>query len=272
MKFHPYSEIFPLIEGAALDELVADIKAHGLREKIWLYEGKILDGRNRFLACQKAKIKPQYRKYDGGDPLAFVISLNIQRRHLTESQRAAAAAQIANLRPGRPAEKGPIGTISIERAAEMMNVSPRSVKRAKKVIEQGSEELVHAVEAGEVAVSRAAAVVNLPKAWQLNAATKKPEMEFPPETWEPDADEEAMAEEFEKNYAASLDKILGADDKLAAAHTEIKRQAAEIATLKMSRDGYMNGRSEMVRLLKRVQNRNLKLEKELGQLRGNSAA
>ncbi len=267
MKFHRYSEIFPLIEGTALDELVADIKAHGLREKIWLYEGKILDGRNRFLACQKAKIDPHYRKYTGDDPLAFVVSLNIQRRHLSESQRAMAASRFkemasANLHSGDKTAA----------AAEAFNVSRRSVFHADKVLESGSKALKQAVESTEISVSKASTVVNLPKSEQLAAATKKPEMEFPPETWEPDADEEAMAEEFEKNYAASLDKILGADDKLAAAAAEIKRQAAEIAALKMSRDGYMNGRSEMVRLLKRVQNRNLRLEKELGQLRGIRAA
>lgn len=271
MKFHPYSEIFPLIEGAALDELTADIKAGGLREKIWLYDGRILDGRNRFLACQKAKIKPQYRKYDGSDPLGFVVSLNIQRRHLTDTQRALAAARIATLQKGRPETNASRDAFTQDAAAERMDVSRSSVQRAKKVIENGSKALQQAVENGEVPLRKASAVVNLPKSEQL-AAAKKPEMEFPPETWEPDADEEAMAEEFEKNYAASLDKILGADDKLAAAAAEIKRQAAEIAALKMSRDGYMNGRSEMVRLLKRVQNRNLRLEKELGQLRGNRAA
>ena len=55
--------------------LTEDIKAHGLREKIWIYEGKILDGRNRFLACQKARVRPQFRKFTGKDPLAFIISL-----------------------------------------------------------------------------------------------------------------------------------------------------------------------------------------------------
>src|SRR6185369_7467138 len=100
MKFHPFSEIFPLIEGAEFDALIADIKEHGLREKIWLYEGKILDGRNRFLACEKAGVKPDTRKYSGKNPLAFVISSNVHRRHLTASQRAMMAADIATLQNG----------------------------------------------------------------------------------------------------------------------------------------------------------------------------
>ena len=148
-----------------------------------------------------------------------------------------------------------------------MDVSRSSVQRAKKVIDEGSKALQRAVESGEVPLKKAAAVVNLPKSEQLAAATKKAEPEAPPDKWEPDADEEAMAEQFEKNYAASLDKIMGANDKLAAAHAEIKRQAAEIAQLTMSRDGYMNGRSEMLKLLKKVQSKNLRLEKEIEQLR-----
>lgn len=260
MKFHPYSEVFPLIEGAPFDELVGDIKANGLREKIWLYDGKILDGRNRFLACRQAKVAPAYRKYAGKDPLAFVISLNIRRRHLNESQRAMAAARIATIHKGgnQHSEGVPIGTSS-----EMVNASERSTKRARKVIEEGSKALQQAVDAGDVSVSRASSVVDLPKSEQLAAATKKLEDETPPEKWEPDADDEALEAQYEKDYGASMDKVMAADDKLAAAHAEIKRQAAEIASLKLSRDGFMNGRTEALRLLKKVQSKNLRLEKEL---------
>ena len=269
-KFHPYAEVFPLIEGAPFDELVTDIGTHGLREKIWLYEGKILDGRNRFLACRQAKIVPTYRKYTGKDPLAFVVSVNIQRRHLTESQRAMAAARIATLRDGQRKPGAQICAaqpLSQAEAAESLNVGRRSVQHARKVIDEGSADLQAAVTQGDVSVSKAASVVDLPKGQQLAAAQAKPEPELPPEDWQPDADEEALTAQFERDYAASLDKILSADDKLAAAHAEIKRQSFEIAALKQSRDGYMNGRSAMLKLLKKVQAKNLRLERELEQLR-----
>jgi hypothetical protein len=45
LEFHPLANIFPLLEGADFEEQVEDIRVRGVRESIWLYQGKILDGR-----------------------------------------------------------------------------------------------------------------------------------------------------------------------------------------------------------------------------------
>ncbi len=255
IKFHPYSEILPLIEGAPFDELVADIQAHGLREKIVLFDGKILDGRNRFLACRKAKVTPSYRKYTGKDPLGFVISLNVQRRHLNESQRAMAATRIATLRHGAN-QHASIEASSQSDAAESLGVGRSSVQRARKVIEEGSKALQQAVDQGDLSVSRAAAVVDLPKRRQLAAA--QPSVNFD-ERWEPEADEEAAHAAMEKEYDATIEKVMGGSDPLAKAHAEIKRLTALVGVLTVSRDGYMNGRQELMRLCKKLQRENDRL-------------
>lgn len=89
MKTHPAAELFPMLAKDRLQELADDISAHGLKEPITLCDGMILDGRNRFAACEIAGVEPKYREFSGGDPFAWVWSLNGQRRDLTQDQRAA---------------------------------------------------------------------------------------------------------------------------------------------------------------------------------------
>src|SRR5262249_12632675 len=107
IEFHPLANIFPLIEGADFDALVADIKAHGLAEKIVMHKGRPLDGRNRWRALAKLGLTDEEILQahtepleDDTDPLAFVISKNLKRRHLDESQRAMVAARLATLTHG----------------------------------------------------------------------------------------------------------------------------------------------------------------------------
>lgn len=83
----------------------------------------------------------------------------------------------------------------------------------------------------------------------------------PEDDWSPD--ELAKAEAIEREYDAAMAKVMDSDDKLAAAHAEIKRQAAEIAILKLARDGYMNGKTEMTRLLDAALRKVDRLEKKL---------
>jgi N6-adenosine-specific RNA methylase IME4/ParB-like chromosome segregation protein Spo0J len=96
-QFHPIANIFPLIEGEQFDQLVEDIRVNGLQEEIWLHpDDSIIDGRNRYRACLEAEIEPRFRTWDGqGSLIAFVLSLNLRRRHLTGSQKAVLAARLA---------------------------------------------------------------------------------------------------------------------------------------------------------------------------------
>jgi len=160
LQFHPLADIFPLVEGAEFDELVADIREHGLHEPIVVFEDKILDGRNRYRACDAAGVEPTFTVYSGDDPVSYVVSLNLRRRHLSESQRAMVAAKLATLKDGQRADL--VEGLPIGRASEMLNVGERSVARAREVQEHGAPELIHAVEQGSVSVSAAADVATLP--------------------------------------------------------------------------------------------------------------
>lgn len=74
------------------------------------------------------------------DAVGYVASLNLHRRHLTESQRGMVAAKLANLEQGRPSAKAanlPDSGVTQQRAAEMLNVSERTVRAASKVKDDG---------------------------------------------------------------------------------------------------------------------------------------
>jgi hypothetical protein len=99
LELHPICALFPQLAEAELSELARDIKTLGQLEPILLYEGKILDGRNRFLACKLAEVEPWFMPFDPAKakltPEQLVVSSNLRRRNLTPAQKAAIAVEWA---------------------------------------------------------------------------------------------------------------------------------------------------------------------------------
>jgi len=182
---HPFAELFPMLDAASHAALRADVEAKGLNEPIVIFEERILDGRNREQALTDLGFPPETiagaeidfhdtpwarTRIAGGldpDALGFVLSKNLHRRHLSESQRAMVAAKIANMRQGERTDLSPIGErlpeTSQAEAAEMLNVGKRSVERAAKVQADALPEIRKAVEQGDISVSAAAEIAELPK-------------------------------------------------------------------------------------------------------------
>ena len=148
---------------AEFQALKADIAKHGQREPVWTWRDQIIDGRHRVRACDELGHLCLRREYEGDEStlVQFVVSLNLHRRHLNESQRAMVAGRLATLEQGRPEETGQLAALTQPQAAAMLNVGERSVRRAREVIDNGAPELVQAVERGEVSVSLAAEFVSL---------------------------------------------------------------------------------------------------------------
>jgi hypothetical protein len=92
LPIHHFAASFPMLEGEELDQLVDDIRENGLRNPIVLNSiGQIIDGRNRFKACLYADVKPTFITIES-DPIAYILSANVTRRHLLKSQCAMAYA------------------------------------------------------------------------------------------------------------------------------------------------------------------------------------
>lgn len=164
---HALAEIFPLLEGAPFDELVADIKANGLADAIDLYQGKILDGRNRYRALLAADIETAPRHFRHfrpefyGEPLAYVISKNLRRRHLNDDQRRMVAARLSSMPRGQPSVNAAECGITRKAAAAMLAVDQPGVERARTVIAKAAPEVRLAVDRGQLTVAAAAQAVKL---------------------------------------------------------------------------------------------------------------
>jgi ParB-like chromosome segregation protein Spo0J len=177
LSSHPIADIFPLMEGPEFDALVKDIKDNGMREPITMFEDKILDGRNRYRAVVKAgheyKLKEEnFRPYTGSDPVGFVISANLHRRHLNESQRASIAGQLVTTKLGDNQHKG---GFTIKDAATTFRVSQASVKKAKEVAEKAAPEVKEMVRQGTLRLGAVKEVLDLPKEQQAATLEKKKE-------------------------------------------------------------------------------------------------
>lgn len=158
-EFHPLADLFPMMSDEEIDALGEDMLANGQRESIALFEGKILDGRNRYLACMRKGIEPRFIYQRPADPVAFVASANLHRRHLDQSQRAMIAAKLADMKRGDN-QHASRGETSQAEAARLLEVGKRSVERAREVIDHGTDKIVAAVEVGEVPLKAAAAFVH----------------------------------------------------------------------------------------------------------------
>lgn len=185
MEFHEVANLFPFIEGQEFDELVEDIRVNGLQQPIWTYEGKIIDGRNRYRGCKKAGVEPRFQEWNGqGSLVMFVISLNVKRRHLTSSQLAVVSLGVEKQLAKEAAErqaKGGGDKVSVfapavpenfqepltdkgesaQIAAKMLNTNQNYVVNAKKIEEKAPELIEHILE-GTLTIPDAKAIASMP--------------------------------------------------------------------------------------------------------------
>ena len=155
---HEFASIFPMMKEAELKLLAASIKRNGLREPIYLAEGKIIDGRNRLAACQLCGVPPRFEEVpEGTDLLEFALTVNVERRQMDASQRAMCAAKLEGYGHGgdrKSEDREPL--LSLDDIAARFRVSKTYIKHARTILEQCDPVVISAVESGEIAVADAA--------------------------------------------------------------------------------------------------------------------
>ena len=96
LKRHELSAVFGDMPETDFQSLLESVQADGFIDPIIrIHEGHILDGWHRYRAAQELNLirRLRFQEWDedegkDGDPKAFVLARNIERRHLNPSQRA----------------------------------------------------------------------------------------------------------------------------------------------------------------------------------------
>ena len=163
LEFHPLCLTLPDMGKDAFAALVEDIRRNGQHRDIVLHEGMILDGRHRYRACLECGVEPRLTEFTGDNPVAFVVSENLARRHLTDSQRSLVAATLANLSNGQRASSANLRSSAVThaQAAEMLGVSERAVQKASEIRRRGAPRLVESVHAGKISLHEATKIALL---------------------------------------------------------------------------------------------------------------
>lgn len=286
---HELSSAFPQMTKTELDALTEDISENGQREAITLFQGKVLDGWHRYNACINCGRVPKAEELPAGvDPVAFVKSRNLHRRHLTGSQRAAAVLACAEwAKPGTnqhtrgsaPGAEAPrLTTAELAREAE---VSPRTIQHAKVAVAAGKGD---AVRDGEISAKEAAETAkqknaeNVPNnGGQAGTVTeicgrgKKAAVANPPQ---PDGQiliDKAEHEQLLADMASliadneAMGKIFDADDRLKTATDQNESLRKTNTMLQQRLDSLMIERNEAVKVANRSKSMIRQLQKQLGQ-------
>lgn len=157
-ELHPLCTLFPRVTGAEFDGLVADIKAHGLRQPIVLHGGMILDGGNRYRACVEAGVEPVFQEFQGDNLVSFVLSANLHRRHLSAGQQAAIVASAQDWAKaqtvGKPKSGNVTGLATVAERAAKSGASDKTQRMADKVA-KADPELAKKVAHGEISLPKA---------------------------------------------------------------------------------------------------------------------
>ncbi len=258
MELHPLCTLFPRLPDAELQSLADDIRAHGLREPIVTHGGMILDGGNRWRACELAGVMPTTVEYTGPSLVAFVLSANLHRRHLSPGQQAAivaAAQDWAKAQPvGNPAFRkqscnvAPLETAA-GRAAES-GASLRTQKMADKVA-KASPDLARKVAHGEISLPAAVRQVDPPRPREQEPAPVSEPAPAPADHPMFDAGDFAAAlQELD-----DLRRIVDAEEPLAEARKLIAELRRELEAKERQYNGAMADRNDLIRANKSLQRR-----------------
>ena len=261
---HPLSAAWPAMSDSDFQALEDSITNIGVQMPIVIFEGKVIDGWNRYRAATALGMDCPSIPFDESiDPVEFVKAMNDARRHITGSQRAIAIVALHAWRPvGKPKANVEVtSTLSQQAMADEAGVSKKTIQHAQAAQKAG---LSDKVKSGEMTVEQAANVAKgkpakpAPKSKPEPAATAaevEPEAEAPPEYTELDAARDQITELQSELVVARMgdipeDQKTQAAERIAELQAEVNTLTATLKAVQLSRDSLMEERAQMVRQMK----------------------
>ncbi len=261
---HELSAAWPAMSDSDFQALEDSITNIGVQMPIVIFEGKVIDGWNRYRAATALGMDCPSIPFDESiDPVEFVKAMNDARRHITGSQRAIAIVALHAWRPvGKPKANVEVtSTLSQQAMADEAGVSKKTIQHAQAAQKAG---LSDKVKSGEMTVEQAANVAKgkpakpAPKSKPEPAATAaevEPEAEAPPEYTELDAARDQITELQSELVVARMgdipeDQKTQAAERIAELQAEVNTLTATLKAVQLSRDSLMEERAQMVRQMK----------------------
>ena len=261
---HELSVAWPAMSDSDFQALEDSITNIGVQMPIVIFEGKVIDGWNRYRAATALGMDCPSIPFDESiDPVEFVKAMNDARRHITGSQRAIAIVALHAWRPvGKPKANVEVtSTLSQQAMADEAGVSKKTIQHAQAAQKAG---LSDKVKSGEMTVEQAANVAKgkpakpAPKSKPEPAATAaevEPEAEAPPEYTELDAARDQITELQSELVVARMgdipeDQKTQAAERIAELQAEVNTLTATLKAVQLSRDSLMEERAQMVRQMK----------------------
>ena len=251
---HPLSAAFPAMSEEEFEELKDSIENIGVQTPIVIFENKVIDGWHRYTAANDVGMPcPESDLDENIDPRDFVLASNKSRRHLTKSQLALSYAKVYEWAPeGKPSNSQPgLELKTAKELAKLSGASTTTIEQVKKVLKDGGEDVVKAVESGKISAKRGAEIARLPKDKQA-AAIDEPRPSIldgnVPDDEELRANELAIQADMD-----AMNKFLEADDKMAELAGENKRLRYLVAQKDIRIASLMNEKNTAVKMVKDLQ-------------------
>ncbi len=199
VEVHPVADLFPMLPDDELKDLADDIKTNGLQQPIVVSAGVLIDGRNRLVACEMVDVEPDFTELNGTtDPVTFIMSANLARRHMTKGQRAMAGVKALSVNNSQ------------SEVASVVGVDRSYVSQARQLLD-ADPDLADQVLAGVVPLNEAYSIVSDRRKEVERLATKREQLR----TMAPDLDDQ-VSEEVLKLSEALAEAQQRDEDRLAA--------------------------------------------------------